>query len=362
LHELVLRFLSLRICATLKSCYIRFYKCFKMKNQRTQELQDNFFQKIKDVLSPNASFADEIADVLNVSKDSVYRRLRNETSLSLEEIITLSEHFKVPFDLMEKQGGDAVTFTYREMNNQLDFKNYLKSIINDLSQIVQSDKKMVTYAANDIPIFHHFYFKELTAFKVFYWMKGVVNDPDLNGKRFDQNLIDPELFELTQKLYYAYCHTPSREIWTQETVNSQIEQVKYYWESGLFQSKETALLICDQMEASFMRMQQQADKGNKLLELETTEQNFWFYYAEIEIGNNTIMVERGDAKMLYLSFNTFNKMLTTNPKFCDETQKWIDNLIKKSVMISSVSEKLRFQFFDSMYRKLAVVRGDIEKA
>jgi hypothetical protein len=32
------------------------------------------------------------------------------------------------------------------------------------------------------------------------------------------------------------------------------------------------------------------------------------------------------------------------------------------VMISSVSEKLRFQFFDSMYRKLAVVRGDIEKA
>ena len=139
-----------------------------MKNTRTQDLQSNFFQKIKDILSPNASFADELADVLGVSKDSVYRRLRNETSLSLEEIIILSEHFKVPFDLIEKQENNAVTFTYKSLENQNDFKTYIQSIITDLSQIIQSDDKMVTYAANDIPIFHHFHFKELTAFKIFY--------------------------------------------------------------------------------------------------------------------------------------------------------------------------------------------------
>jgi transcriptional regulator with XRE-family HTH domain len=330
-----------------------------MKNTRTQDLQSNFFQKIKDILSPNASFADELADVLGVSKDSVYRRIRNETSLSLEEIIILSEHFKVPFDLSEKQESNAVTFTYKSLENQNDFKTYIQSIITDLSQIIQSDDKMVTYAANDIPIFHHFHFKELTAFKIFYWLKGVINDPDLHGKKFDINLIDPELFELTNKLYQAYSHTPSREIWTQETVNSQIEQVKYYWESGLFQSKEQALLICNQVEASFQRIQHQADLGNKLIENPSDKQNFWFYYAEIEIGNNTIMVERAESKMLYLSFNTFNKMLTTNINFCNETQKWIDNLIKKSVLISSVSEKLRFQFFDSIYKKLDLVKNDI---
>jgi predicted DNA-binding protein YlxM (UPF0122 family) len=329
---------------------------------KSKALQSGFLQRIKDTLPQNFSLSDEIADVLKISKDSAYRRIRSETLLNIEEILLLTKYFKVPFSFSEDQEDGLVTFLYKKLENQQDFKDYLKSIIADLSKIIQSEHKMVTYAANDIPIFHHFYFRELTAFKIFYWMKGVVNDPALHGKKFDASLIDDELFELTQLLYKAYCHTPSREIWTQETVNSQIEQLKYYWESGLFQSKEQAMTICQQMEESFSRMQQQADLGYKDIENPTEKQNYWFYYAEIEIGNNTIMVDRGDSKMLYVSFNTFNKMFTTNPKFCQETQKWIDNLIKKSVLISAVSEKLRFQFFDSMYKKLEVVKNLINNS
>ena len=327
---------------------------------RTHALQTQFFEKIKDVTDPKISYIDELSDVLGVSRDSVYRRIRNETSLSLEEIIILSEYFKVSFDLNQNQDKGTVTFGYKSMATQEDFKGYLKNIISDLSQIIQSDKKLVTYAASDVPVFHNFMFKDLTAFKVFYWMKGVVDDPILQGKQFDEDLIDPEVFELTKTLYKAYSLTPSREIWTPETVNSQIEQIRYYWESGLFKSKEDAVNVLEQAQESFNTIKEQVSRGTKILEgKDAGVNNFEFYYSEIEIGNNTIMVDRGESKMLYLSFNSFNKMLTTNKKFCEETQNWLDNLIKKSVLISGVSEKLRYQFFNSINKKLAGVREQI---
>lgn len=314
---------------------------------RTQQLQTQFFNKIKDVIDPRMSLVDELADILKVSRDSVYRRIRNETSLSLEEIILLSEHFKIPFDFVASQSQGTVSFGYKSMSNQDDFKLYLMSMLQDLKKIGESEKKLVTYAANDVPVFHNFKFEDLTAFKIFYWMKGVVNDPSLQGKRFDKSLIDPEILELTKTLYQAYLHTPTREIWTQLTINSQIEQIRYFWDSGSFNSQEEALHIISQMSDLIKSIEEQVSAGAK-----STGVALDFYYSEIEIGNNTVMVERGDSKMLFLGFNTFNKMLTTNKEYCEETEKWLENLVKKSVLISGVSEKQRYQFFKSLEKRI----------
>ena len=38
-------------------------------------------------------------------------------------------------------------------------------------------------------------------------------------------------------------------------------------------------------------------------------------------------------------------MSTGNKNYVDETQIWLDNLIKKSVLLSGISEKQRYQFF-----------------
>jgi hypothetical protein len=46
-------------------------------------------------------------------------------------------------------------------------------------------------------------------------------------------------------------------------------------------------------------------------------------------------------------------MVTTNTGFCDETENWLKNLIRKSIPISGVSEKQRFRFFKMMNDKLA---------
>lgn len=61
-------------------------------------IQGSFFQVIKDHLPGHISLVDELADTLEVSNDSAYRRIRGETSLTFDEIAILSIKYGVSID------------------------------------------------------------------------------------------------------------------------------------------------------------------------------------------------------------------------------------------------------------------------
>lgn len=325
-------------------------------------LQTQFFEKIKDATPQNQSMVEDLSDLLNISRDSVYRRIRNATSLSLEEIVKICNYYKISFDLSEPQSANSVSFTYNQLKNKEDFKNYLLNILEDLKAIAGNVNKQIIYAAIDIPIFHHFQFPELAAFKMFYWIKSVINDQLVSGKKFSFDFIDPQMLELGQEIYKYYRQIPTVEIWTTETINSQIEQIQFFWESGLFETKEDALKICKLTEEELILLQHQADCGSKVTDATSRPENsFKLYQSEIEIGNNCIITQRGQSKAVYLSFHLLNYMVTYNSEFCHQTQDWADNLMKKSVLISEVSEKLRYKFFKNGLEKIKKVMVDIEE-
>ena len=54
-------------------------------------------------------------------------------------------------------------------------------------------------------------------------------------------------------------------------------------------------------------------------------------------------------------------MATTNSNFCDETENWLVNIIKKSTLISGVSEKQRFRFFKIINDKISKIKERVEQ-
>jgi len=50
------------------------------------ELQQIFFNHLKSALPAHVSIADELCDLLGISADSAYRRLRGEKPLTLYEL------------------------------------------------------------------------------------------------------------------------------------------------------------------------------------------------------------------------------------------------------------------------------------
>ena len=60
-----------------------------MAKKTRESAQLVLMQRLKEALPPNISLVDALADLLEVSNDSAYRRIRGETALSIEEIAAI---------------------------------------------------------------------------------------------------------------------------------------------------------------------------------------------------------------------------------------------------------------------------------
>jgi transcriptional regulator with XRE-family HTH domain len=337
-----------------------------MVKKTEESAQTVLMQRLKDALPSNLSLVDELADLLGVSNDSAYRRMRGETALSIEDIAAICKHFNLSFDaFLNSKDNGLVTFSYHQLNSHVNsYKEYLLNINNDLYKFTLFDDKQMIYAAEDIPVFYHFYHPELTAFKIFYWNKSILNSKGFEDKKFDKNLINEELIEIAAQVWDNYSKIPSIEIWSDDTVNSTLKQIEFYWDAGIFLKKEDALVICDQFSQMIARIKKQAessvkfDRNNKP---SSSESNYTLYHSDVMIGTNCILVNMGEKKATYLSYHTFNTMRTTNENYCNETDLWLKNLIRKSNLISGVAEKQRYQYFKRVEEATKKLIDKIEK-
>jgi hypothetical protein len=304
---------------------------------------------------------DELADLLKLSTDSAYRRIRCETLFNIEEITQICKHFRVSFDPEVQHMSNKVTFDYLKLDDKKEnFKLWLMFISGDVKKIGTSINNQIIYGADDVPIWHHFFNKELIAFKLFYWLKSILNSPDYADVNFDVNLIDDEMVESAMEMLRNYNEINSVEIWTEDTLNSNLKQIEYFFESGFFNTKQDALRLCDLYVEELNLVLKKAAKSSKLIEKgESGRENFKLYKSEVMIGNNSILANIGSTKIAYVSNNTFNMMSTTSADFVHENELWLNNLLRKSTLISGVGEKQRNQFFRVLRDKIDVLRQRI---
>jgi hypothetical protein len=324
-------------------------KYYTMASKKTEfVMQEVFIKHLKQVVPSNVSLVDDIADLLQISNDSAYRRLRNETELSLDETYKICKHYRISIDSVLSNKGDSVTCNYIKLTDSIDnFENYLTSLLNQLQKLQKADDAKIIYAAEEIPIFHSFYSKELTAFKLFYWQRSVLNIPDYQTKKFDWDSIPEKQLQLANEIHQAYLKVPSTEIWTNETIQTTIKQIEYYFESGAFKEKEDAIVVLQELKKMMQAINQYAEDETK-----AKNTSFNLYNSDLVIGTNCIHVAVAGSVISYISFNSINSLTTSNQQFCEEIEHWMKNLIKKSTLISSIAEKQRFQFFSKAYKAI----------
>ncbi|TAL59566.1 MAG: hypothetical protein EPN85_09055 [Bacteroidetes bacterium] len=320
-------------------------------------IQLKFFEKLKQSVPQNISLANEIGDVLEISADGAYRRMRGESVLSVDEMIKLCQHYKMSPDFLPSTDHTSATFQFRKMiYDESGFADYIKNILADLQKIHASNPKQIIYAAGDLPLFIQFLSPEYSAFKMFFWQRAVLNLASMEGKKFSTSGIKPETVEMCKRISETYIQIPSTEIWHQDTIASNLNLVEFAWESGMFASKEDALLICKKLSEMLALVEKNAEKSSKFREegkWAENEGNFTMYQSEFVLMNNHIFVTAGSAKILYLTHNTFNSMATTNQVFCCETEEWLKNLIRKSARMSGEGSKQRHKFFRHSQEKIS---------
>lgn len=321
------------------------------KTVKSLPIQSALLQKIKNSLPAHLGLAEEMADVLGISTDSAYRRIRCETELSIDEAHALAKKFNISMDGIFASLGDTVAFAYTKLTDDPEnFKKYLQRIYGHTKQINSFADKKITYIAETFPLFYSFFSHQLAEFKLFYWQKSVLNVPFYQGKKFEYGLVPEELVVLATNAFKEYQNVPSAEVWTNETINTVLQQIEFYVDSGAFANKEDALGLVEEVRKIAKYLESCAESGRKLPG--DANENFTLYCSDVVLGTNCIYIQTGVVKYAYISFNTLNSLTTNNHEFCEESEHWVKNIIKKSNIISGVSEKQRFQFFSRMHANI----------
>jgi hypothetical protein len=320
------------------------------------QLQEYLFQKIREKLQVTDSLADVVSELLFVSNDSAYRRIRGETPLVLEEAKVLCKAFSISLDEVLNITQNSISFLFTQVdNNNYSFKKYLQDIHANLTMITSAEQKELIYLAKDMPIFYNFLSAPLFAFRYFFWMKSILQHPDFVHAQFAMDILPKDIADLGTEINQLYNAIPSTEIWNTECVNSTISQIEYYREAGYFSSEHDIEKLYGALRNLVEHLRERAELGCKFLPGENAsarKNNFNFFYNRVVIGENTIMASINGKKTLYLSYDVLNYLVTQDEKFCNETYAKLQTLMKRATMLSNASEKQRNIFFNILLRKI----------
>jgi hypothetical protein len=321
----------------------------------TREIQKNLFEQIRNRLSPNISLVYEISELLGLSYDSAYRRMRGQKELSLEEVGKICLHFGISIDELFSHRANNVIFTTLAVGRGgIAFDTWLQTLLAEIQRIYDCRNRQIIYSAKDVPVFYYFEFPEIASFKFFFWRNVLIPSEENKVLKFLPE-VSPELFDTGRKLLACYTKIPVIEIWSEDTISSITRQVDYCMESGFFARVEDALKICDVIHLWLDHVQSQAEHGFQYLrgrEPEGIEDTYRLYHNEILVNDNNILVTADGRKTAYLTYNVISQIITSDPAFCGQIETSLHNLMQKSTLISGTSAKERYQFFNSLHEKV----------
>lgn len=312
-------------------------------------IQQELFATIKGLIPSNVSAVDEIAKVLEVSSDSVYRRMRGEKTISLDELQALCSHYKISLDQLMNIRTGGFMFQGNFLNSKTyRYDAYLSNMLMVLSMMNSFKKKEFYLLCKDVPIFYHFQFPEIAAFKYFFWMKSLFHFPEFTNQKFNFNSYKQELLPLGEKILDAYNELPCFELWNIENVNSTIRQIEFYREGQIFESDEDVLKLYEAWEKVVDHIEKQAELGYKFKYGDAEMKpmgSYQVYINEVVMGDNSMIALLDGVKLALMPHTVINYMTTRDMVFCENLFDYVQSVMKRSTLISKVSEKERAKFF-----------------
>lgn len=324
-------------------------------------LQKELFNHIKNSLPAHISMVDALADLLDISYDSVYRRIRGEKPITLDELKLLCEKFHVSADQLLQLKSESVLFDAPGMNGAAaSFKQHMQGMLQQAKYFNSFEKKEMFYLCKDSTIWNFYLFPEIAAFKTFFWAKTINNETELSNKIFSfEEFPYTDCYEIGQQILREFNQIPCVELWNIESMHSTINQVVYYRDAGNFKSSKDFELVVESFLKMIDHLQLQAEKGVKFMPGDTEvsyKAPIQFYVNELILGNNTMVIDLNGTSLSMVTYSVFHYLFTKDPRFSSKVMNSFNILLSRSTLISKTGEKDRNRFFNSLREKVNGIR------
>lgn len=308
--------------------------------------QELLLQEIRKCLSIDQSIIEELAGILGISYDASHRRVALKSKFSIEETVTLCRYFSISFDALLGDKSKVLTDKTLPIKSLTDFKNYFEQSAAHLEKY-QGKTTTMYYSAKDIPLFYTIGGTLLSKFKLYVWTQLLAKQNKQTS--FENFTLNVSLLEVTSQLKSVYESVSVVEIWNDTTINSSLQQIYYFFESGLI-THETALLLLTEVDKIVAAVEAKTNRNSEHHKL---------YYNELLILNNTVLVSSEHRKSLFVPYNMVGYFITENKATCLEAEYFFENQVYNSKLLQSSGKRDRNLFFNRMYQKIEFYRNKV---
>ncbi|MDR0604944.1 MAG: hypothetical protein LBG80_11640 [Bacteroidales bacterium] len=318
------------------------------------EIQKILFEIIKQRLPANLRLADIIGEILNIGTDSVYRRIRGETELTITELSKLCIHFNISMDAILNYSPNDIMLKYSPLytNNIDNYYKYIEDFASLLENMVKSGgNKEIIIMSQDIATVHFYPYLELILFKIYTWFKSF-NNFQLTYDKFVETLNLERVSGFYKKITEAYLQIPSSEIWTTKTIRPFLYLLHYYSDLNCFENKDTINIIVNQLIDLLKNIESCTEKGEKKYIGKPV--SFRMYLSPIDFSNNYMIIRRDRVNMISIKLHAINSVFTSDSCFYSEINKLIEDMTCQSLLLSGTSARERFLFFQKLKSEITL--------
>ncbi len=314
-----------------------------MKYEWNKILIDRILSKIPAHINP----INYLADKLQLSKESVYRRIREEVPFTLEDIFTLSSDLSISLDEIMYSSGKGslnsrpVLFDLRS-NNVLDPEKLFFEIFSMYDTVLENFgniKIEVTIAANHFMIISTIHLDHLFRFYYYKWIQQIHTMP-LKFRLSDVK-IPEKITALREKIKSNGVYVGQNTyILDRNFIKNSLLEIQYYYKRKLISEEELQLIqkdfsvFVDLMEGIVKEQTKYADFSG----------NIYIPTFRIESSGLYFKYEEREECQFWLYSGTH--IASTDREVCKLYKAWLDSLKKHSSLITGCNEALQTEFID----------------
>ncbi len=309
-------------------------------SQIEMNYQELFLKQVRKLLPNNSSLNDVVATALNISYDAAHRRVSGKSKFSIEETIQLADHFNISLDNLFLKEEKIIVEKTVEISTLADMFKYFKNSAENISNLTANKNAALYYSAKDIPLFYFMDSTILSKFKAYVWL-NLLNSgrPKIN---FEQFVIDESFLAHMQKLKQVYETVVVKEIWNDTTINSSLQQILYFYESGLL-DLNSANALCEDLDRIITVVQKKCNNH---------DEKFSIYYNELILLNNTMLIETHEKLTMFVPYTLLGYFITDNENACKNVHHFFSQQINNSQSLNRSGIKEQNLFFNRVRRKI----------
>ncbi|MEP7196526.1 MAG: hypothetical protein ABI851_08400 [Saprospiraceae bacterium] len=312
---------------------------------------ERFHELVLERIVDKKHWVKELAGILHLSEDAIYKKARFETSYSLTEFLILCEKYHISYnEINHSTEHDFIKFTTPFINRKIKTPlDYLKTLENNLLQLKTLNNPYILYTTRELPIFYYCLNHDFLAFKLYVFSKTVWGIPLFVENPFSMDLFDPEIFVLADKIWTMYSELHTEEYWTSNILDSTLQQLQFFGNCGQINKSSSEQLI-----SSIVKVMDHCNKmagvGSKCLKTENT--NFQLYENKILHTSNQIMVNTKEKDFMFITFDNPNYIYTEDIELMQYSKQWYEKIKQHSYSLGVGTGHQRFQYFDAINNKI----------